>query len=186
MNKKVERYTISAGRANIQSLLLVIPIALLGFALYYYWWGGEKIAGDLRLISDNFALALLILILGIGAHELIHGLSWMAAAGLNWNTIEFGFKLSALSPYAHCGEPMKVTAYRFGVIAPGLVLGLLPFLWGLVTGNGNCIWFGLIFTLAAGGDFLMLWIIRKIPASTYVKDHPKRVGCETVPNEGKK
>lgn len=175
-----EDYSISVSRASVQSLLLVIPMAVLALTLYYLSWGGEKIVNDLAMLLEQFGIVFIILIAGICLHELLHGLAWMAAARLPWEAIEYGFKLSALAPYAHCKEPMQLKAYRTGVLAPGFILGLLPYVFGLLTGSGGFIWFGFIFILAAGGDFLMLWIIRKIPAGEYVKDHPERVGCETV------
>lgn len=80
----------------------------------------------------------------------------------------------------HPTQPISTKAYRWGIIAPGLILGILPFIASLVLGNAGLLGFGFIFTLAAGGDFMMLWIIRDIPEDSFVKDHPDRVGCEVV------
>lgn len=52
--------------------------------------------------------------------------------------------------------------YRLGAAIPGVVLGLLPSLVGIVTGNAPIMLFGLFFTFAAGGDALVLWLIRKV------------------------
>lgn len=37
--------------------------------------------------------------------------------------------------------------------------------------------FGLFFILAAGGDILILWLLRNVKSSSFVQDHPTRVGC---------
>ena len=60
---------------------------------------------------------------------------------------------------------------------PGLVVGLLPSLVGIATGNGWIMLFGLFFTFAAGGDLLVLWLIRKVDAKVLVEDHPTNAGC---------
>jgi len=34
-----------------------------------------------------------------------------------------------------------------------------------------------LFTIAAGGDFIVLWILRKTDSNNLVEDHPTRAGC---------
>jgi hypothetical protein len=34
--------------------------------------------------------------------------------------------------------------------------------------------------VAAAGDFLILWILRGVPAGAWVQDHPQQVGCLVV------
>jgi hypothetical protein len=40
--------------------------------------------------------------------------------------------------------------------------------------------FGLLYTTAAGGDFLVLWILRNIKPNTLVEDHPTNAGCYII------
>lgn len=180
MNEQEDLYSISAVEANVKSLLIVFPMAVLSLAIYRFAWGWEKMVADLVFLNEHLFIAILILIGGICLHELLHGFTWIIAAGLNHKDIDYGFKLYAFAPYAHCTKAITARAYRIGVLAPGLVLGLIPFAVGLVTGVASIIWFGFIFTLAAGGDFLMLWIIRDLPGTQKVEDHPERVGCKVV------
>jgi hypothetical protein len=37
--------------------------------------------------------------------------------------------------------------------------------------------FGLLFTFAAGGDALVLWLLRGVAPHRLVEDHPTRAGC---------
>jgi hypothetical protein len=32
----------------------------------------------------------------------------------------------------------------------------------------------------AGGDLAIIWILRRVPGRTLVRDHPSRAGCEVV------
>jgi hypothetical protein len=36
---------------------------------------------------------------------------------------------------------------------------------------------GLLFSIAAAGDFMILWVLRNVPSHLLVQDHPSRAGC---------
>jgi len=40
--------------------------------------------------------------------------------------------------------------------------------------------FGFLYTVAASGDFLILWLIRNIKPNTHVEDHPTNAGCYVI------
>ncbi len=63
---------------------------------------------------------------------------------------------------------------------PAVLLGILPSILGILTGNGYITIFGLFFILAAGGDIFILWLLRKVKAGVLVEDHPKRMGCYII------
>ena len=84
---------------------------------------------------------------------------------------------SFLTPYCHCSEPLLMKPYRIGSILPALVLGIIPSFIAMVTGNLALMIFGFFFTFSAGGDFLILWLIRKEPSNALVLDHPDKIGC---------
>jgi hypothetical protein len=91
---------------------------------------------------------------------------------------------TTITPYTHCKEPMEIGAYKLGVSMPGLLLGVLPAIFGILTSNGLILTFGLIFVLAVGGDILILWLLRKVRAGVLVKDHPTRIGCYVINPQG--
>lgn len=91
--------------------------------------------------------------------------------GINWRT---------LTPYAHIKVPITARAYRWGAFMPGLVLGLIPCLIAVLTGSGWLLVVGAVFILVAGGDFLVLWLLRGVPAGALVEDHPTAIGCRVV------
>ena len=57
----------------------------------------------------------------------------------------------------------------------------LPFVVGTVLGSPSLALFGMIFVFAAGGDLLVLWLIRGVDARALVQDHPSRAGCIVLP-----
>ncbi len=169
--------SVSMTAANVWSLLIALPLIILLAGLYLLRWGmqflGELFAGGPR----NLLLLLVVFLAGVVLHELLHAAGWMVFGRRLRSAIHFGFDKKTLSPYAHCKEPLPVNGYRLGTLMPGLLLGILPALAAVVTGSGWLLGFGLLFTLTAGGDFLVLWLIRKVPGEKMVADHPTRAGC---------
>lgn len=180
--KRFDRST-SLEKANlVGSLFGLIPaiILIVGHLLYN---------GEFTLTfnpNDWFSIILLIIIVigGVLVHELLHVIGWMLAGRVSLSAMKLGFDRKTLSPYAHICQALPINAYRFGTILPAIVLGLLPGLIGIVNNLPPYTIFGAFFTLAAGGDMLILWLLRRDPARALVIDHSDRAGCEVlIPNE---
>ena len=164
--------SVSMARANVIVMFISIPVILLQFAVFLMLHGTE----GLRL-TLNTALLIVAVLLGIVIHELIHGLSWMIFGRKPFSAIKFGVQWKTLTPYAHLKEPVEVHAYRLGAFLPGFILGILTYVLSLVFGNGDFFWFSLVHTSAAGGDWLILWLIHNVKAGMQVEDHPTNAGC---------
>jgi len=165
------------GKASLYSLAFVIPTTIIQVSLYQALWGQGSMGLAIRSVSQHLWWYILLLLVGIVLHEAIHGITWAYAGRKSFRTISFGINLKALSPYAHCSEALTVRAYRLGAVMPGVLLGVLPYLLGLMTGHGEVMLYGLVFTAAAGGDALVLWSLRKARPDMLVQDHPSRAGC---------
>jgi hypothetical protein len=161
-----------------------LPFGLFAVAEFFLFaavWGFEpvKSAGDILLPWYFFP----IFTVGIVLHELIHGLAWMFAGKLSFKEMKFGFQVKTLTPYAHCTVPVPKSAYVIGTMMPVIVLGFGPFLVSIANGNGWILLFGVLFTFAAVGDFLIVWLIRTVPWNAMVEDHPENAGCFVYENE---
>ena len=161
--------------ASIKSMLLVVPIAI--FQVIPFFWLHPSFAIPANTYITIFGF---LLIFGILAHELIHMLAWMLFAKKPLKAFKLGFQWKSLTPYAHCKEPMDIRPYRIGAFAPGFILGILPWLVSLVTGDVLFLFYGFLFTIAASGDLLILWLIRGIKPNTLVEDHPTKAGCYVI------
>ncbi len=176
----MREYTLNFTQANLYALALYIPI-IAAFILPYAWVYGWSLLGvDIVQFIENIPVFFISIILGTVVHELIHAICWSWLDGIPWKKIHFGFKWKVLTPYVHCPEPVEVTNYRWGVAMPGIVLGIIPYVLALLLQNGWLLGFGLFFTLAAGGDILILWLLRNVKSGKKVQDHPDLVGCKVV------
>jgi hypothetical protein len=172
---KKHSYTVSFLKANllalVTGLLPVVPLVWIFIAI----WGAERLFTGLSWLE--IATLALSLPVGIVLHELLHAAGWHFFGQVPREAIKFGFKVEYLTPYAHSTQTMSASAYRLGGLLPGLVLGLLPGLLALATGSALLMFIGVIFTFAAGGDLLIFWLLRSVPAEAPVQDHPSEVGC---------
>lgn len=180
----VEDLTISAARAQLLSLLYFLPLALVLSLPFIIRWPARfnKAAYQAALPAGTSSatlgyMILLTVVLGIVVHELIHGITWSMFAKSRFRSIKFGILWKSFTPYCHCSEPLKVNVYLIGVLMPALVLGILPIVVSHFTGNILLFSFGMFFTLAAGGDFLIVNLLRKTNPEYLVQDHPSKIGC---------
>ncbi|MDX1438440.1 MAG: thioredoxin domain-containing protein [Rubricoccaceae bacterium] len=169
-----EDRSFSMLQANFSALALVGPpiaLALTVFVLLYGW------APLYTPVQNQFALSIVLVIAGVVVHEILHVVAWKLAARPPSGTVRLGFYWKALTPYAHCSVPMSAKDYQIGAATPGIVLGIIPIVVGLALGWGGWMMFGMLFTLAAGGDALIIWLLRGVPGVRLVKDHPSKAGC---------
>jgi len=185
-NYQKEKLTINLVWANIFGILIIIPIALLYGLPYYLIWGNGMSSLSFKDIISSISpghvgigalLFFLILTSGIILHELIHGLTWARYTEKGFKSMKFGVLWTMLTPYCHCKEPLRVRQYILGAITPAIFLGLIPALISIIIGNLGILIFGIFFTMAAGGDFLIINLLRKEKMDNLVQDHPSEAGC---------
>jgi hypothetical protein len=173
--------SVSIAAANWYSLLTGLPLAAMLAFLFSWRWGFPALWQGFGALFHPLSL-IPSLVLGILAHELLHAAGWGMAGGLKLTELKLGFQVKTLTPYAHALVPLRASAYRVGVVLPFLVLGLFPALGGIVLQFGWGLAFGAFYTITAGGDLLILWLLRKIPPSQRVEDHPSRAGFYVLEN----
>ena len=94
-----------------------------------------------------------------------------------WKSVKFGVLWKMLTPYAHCKEPLKIKHYKIAVLAPLVLVGLLPALVGVILGDAILTIFGILMSGSAAGDIMIYNIIKKENPEDYVQDHPSEAGC---------
>lgn len=174
---KRERMTVNLHWANIFAILLLIPIILIFGLPYYLIWGIQYETYSLQNSIGNFWIILLAIFFGIIVHELIHGVVWAKFAKNGFKSIKFGVLWKMITPYCHCKEPLKLKEYLLGAIMPAIILGFIPAILAIIIGNEPLLAFGMLFTLAAGGDFLIIYTLWNEKKDTLVEDHPSEAGC---------
>ncbi len=176
---------MSAGSANVYALFFILPIMLVYMVAYLLAWPEQFSAGNLRVLATTYKTWLMlspfimlgVFIVGAVVHEMLHGFTWAVFCKRGLKSIKYGVYWAMLTPYCHCREVLPLRPYILGGIMPGLVMGLLPAIVGLAWGNILVYLFGLFFSIAAGGDLLVLWMLRHQKKEDLVQDHPDKIGC---------
>ena len=93
------------------SVLLAAPAVVLLAAVHVVVYGWASLAACLWFYGQWWLL-LPVLVVGLVAHELIHGLTWAWLSKRPLRDIRFGFQLRSLTPFAHMKVPIPAGAYR--------------------------------------------------------------------------
>jgi hypothetical protein len=154
-----------------------IVVLILLFLIVHGW--------NLRPNALDIIFAVLAIILSfivfIFVHEFTHALGFMLLGKVSLKNLEFGFKRDALSPYMHCKVGVPINVYRAAILLP-VIVGAIPLIWGIITGNILVYLFGILTFISGYGDIYVLWLLRNAPSSLIVKDHPEKLGCVVVQN----
>ena len=169
--------TVEAKKANLWGSLYGLLLAVL-FAIPFFF----LLPRDAFHRSDDFIWKYVILIVSyvaaIVVHELIHGATWAMFTPDKWKNISFGVLWKTLNPYCTCNQPLTRGQYLAGLLAPCVVLGLVPCVVSWFNHSGWILAFGFVMTMSAGGDLLIGSLILKTrtPPETLYYDHPTQIG----------
>lgn len=175
---------------NILAIIFVVPLFFLMAIVYEQTWIVDDKSFLYHFITclketsvTYVVLYVLSILIGILIHELIHGLFFSIFSPNGFKDVKFGFSLKAFAPYAHCDEPLKKNQYILAVLAPGIILGILPLIFCFII--GNIIWYSwaILFTVTAIGDFLVFFRILFVKKDRIILDHPSKVGFIVKWNE---
>ena len=171
--RNIVEFTMDAGRVHLIIMVMIIPILLVFSGPFILIWDYKALVSGLILLVKYF---IPVIFIGIAVHELLHGIGWSLFVENGFNSIKFGFNWKFLAPYCHCRKPLKARHYKIGTALPLLVMGILPSLFAIGSGNSSPLLFGIIFTWAAGGDIISLFMMRNLDNDCYVCDHPDKMG----------
>jgi hypothetical protein len=180
-----EKLTIDIVKANVYAVMMILPVILLYGLPYLIVWHDKFSISHLRNFMASVGIGIIgsiflyisVLIVGIVIHELIHGLTWALFAKNGFKSISFGIMRQFLTPYCHCREPLQIWQYMTGAVTPAIILGLVPAIFSIINGSFALLLFGIIFTVAAGGDLMIIYLLRKEKKNDLVQDHPTEAGC---------
>ncbi len=170
--------TINSLKANIMGIVFALPPIILLLVLYF------KVNPDFNIFSTGqspftFVLAL-YLVLGIVAHELIHGAFFAIFAKRKWKSISFGFIVKYFTPYCTCNEPIAKIGYAVAILMPTIILGFIPAIISILIESWYLALFGCLMIIGGGVDMYFAVKILKYNTSgveAQFLDHPYKVGA---------
>ena len=169
-----EERTIEPAIANLLGIVFAAALTLLLVGAY------RILTGDLPLVGgrgyEGWVVVLGCIIAGVPVHEVIHAATFRLIGRVHPVGITFGFNRRALAPFVHCSVPVSVRIYRISAIMPGLLLGVLPIVIGILLGSGQAFIVGYVLLLAALGDAMILVLLHDLHKDQLVQDHASKPG----------
>ncbi len=170
--------TIPPGKATRWSFIVFgISGAVFGSAFATLWGFPHLWAAVVAFLTDYLRLAIALLV-GMLLHELIHAGCFALFSKKGFRSVTLGINWKHFAPYASCNESLTVRQYAIATLMPGIVMGVLPCLYAVITGAGWFLVFGVFFTAGAASDFLSAADLSKLPRDARVTDHPDEAGFD--------
>ena len=141
----------------IRRLIRALALVVLIVALHAEVWGGESVRALMGNRPMLFPLTV-ALVVSVLLHEMLHiaGYVWIGGAPIDDVYVEWRGAVIV----ARCDVPLPARSYRAAVALPGLVLGVVPTLVGLVSGIAWVTVYGAVMLGASVGDMGVLWVLR--------------------------
>ena len=97
-------------------------------------------------------------------------LRFLKSGLLNKKRIKFGITWWKIipTPYTHCNTKIDTSGYRKVLIMPFIILGVIPFLIGILIGSGLVTIFGATLMIGAVGDLMIMGLL-PIKQTTFLK-----------------
>lgn len=117
------------------------------------------------IIADILVCALA----GFGVNLLLHALFFGIFSPKGFRSISF-VKHKGGIRFCHCNEPIRMWQYRTTCFLPILLLGILPLLYGMATGNYYFTLFGTFLLIGSMDDICILWKLRSFSKDAFIND----------------
>ncbi len=118
-------------------------------------------------------------------HEFLHALGAIMTGGATFKDIKFGIHLKQMMLYCHIGKPLKAGAYKFAIILPLIVTGIIPLVISAIWGNIFLVVLFCFMVSGGAGDVIMFISLAGAGKDTLVLDHPSAPAYYLMYEEGK-
>jgi len=127
---------------------------------------GNMLSG-FRLIHILFIMmAVVIYFACIGVHEVLHAIFFAPFQKNGFKSTKIGS--SQMGYFCETKDPIKVKHYILGLVAPTIIMGVVPAIIAIATGNIYLLLFGWWMTVGGNGDFMILVNVLKYKKNTWL------------------
>ena len=177
---------VSAARVNITILLYLFFFVVGAVVLFNYIWGdgssygaGYELGNIARLqalsVKGAIIMALCCLVYTLLQYGLLYWFTGKDRRALHWNTDwkSLGFLVK---------KPLLLKYYRIALLTPFVLIGLLPFIHGLCTGNDVCFFIGVSCIVGSGADCYYFWKLRSFNGNDKIVDGDESLSATIIKN----
>ena len=165
--KELKKFNINL-IATMSLVMFIVPLIICGsiniFALNNKLLLTGKVYWDILIV-------LVGLVFGVVLHELLHALGGIIAGKLSTKDIKFGMNLKQGLFYCHLSKAMKVSQYRFVLLLPVVITGIIPLIICTIFGNIFMVLLFCFMVSGGAGDIIMFFSLMKEDKDTKILDH---------------
>lgn len=184
-------FNVSLDEINVWTARLTFSLTFFSLLSFFSFWGYSQSFSTLGDFNDSFlewvisfsvAFFLFLLSIAFGSvlHELIHALFFLPFVSYKLEKLRFGFLKEKMALYVHLKDPISINGFRIGLIMPVLILGVFPIILGLFYGVLSILLFGIVLTVAAVGDLLLLYKTRRLHSDFLIQDQPDDIAILAI------
>ena len=177
---------VSAARVNITILLYLFFFVVGAVVLFNYIWGdgssygaGYELGNIARLqalsVKGAIIMALCCLVYTLLQYGLLYWFTGKDRRALHrnadWKSLGFLVK-----------KPLLLKYYRIALLTPFVLIGLLPFIHGLCTGNDVCFFIGVFCIVGSGADCYYFWKLRSFNGNDKIVDGDESLSATIIKN----
>ena len=156
-----------------------LPFILFPFIFLFIFVINFGASLFLEGIESFFSVDNIFLILtgGFLTHEFIHFIVWQSLSRFSFHEFRVGIRWNSITPVIGCQRPMKTWQFMSGLIAPFLLMGVLPLIFAFYFINTWLLFSAVLFMAWASADLLTFILIWNAKGKTYVEMHRTKLGA---------
>lgn len=167
--------TLDLFLSSLIAMVASVPFMAIVSLLYYLRNGNSFFNPKLfpNIIIIPVVVALMIV------HELVHGLFYGLFTGNHWGNVILGVQWKTLTPFCTCCEPITINQYILMLLAPTMLLGLLPGLFSILMANSFLFIVSQCMLVMSGSDLLFavrLMFLKTSGDDVLIVAHPTKSG----------
>ncbi|WP_300704166.1 DUF3267 domain-containing protein [Bacteroides sp.] len=166
-SKKGTEIVLSSRKLTKQFWIATILILMIGTALFLVIHGKG-------IPNISLTVLLLSLVVGTGVNLFIHYLFFGLFSPKGFRSVSVIRHKGGIYT-CHCNAPIRMWQYRITCLTPVILLGILPFLYGMVNGYFHITELGLLMFLTAFDDVYILWQLRSFERNLFINDHYEEI-----------
>lgn len=167
--KKYNLFEMKMKSINIFSIIIVIILSIITLI----------IKPNYNINDINFILIFLFMIPCFMLHEIIHSIAYILC-GANFKNITYGAHLEKGIFCCLCKQNITKTNVLVSLLAPFIVIGVIPYILGIIIPNDFLIYLSIINISGSAGDLMMFYSLSHLKNFEFSEyDNPVAFGLYT-------
>jgi hypothetical protein len=159
-------------KANVLSLLILLPFYILGVVIYLLWRDYANIFA--AIFRPTFLLEVLILAVGVflflGIAIIAKSILLSVFAEGKFDSVKFKIIKETQKPHCCLTEPVKVRQYQLCLAVYIIIIGIAPYIISVIVGDFIFVLASFVCAYFAASDILLLISLLGTNGNSYVLD----------------